>query len=67
MFSQQDSESLEELNRAEAFKIKPQKISTPPEENVFDESKNIMTSSYEREEQKYVAEEKVCSKGKDFF
>lgn len=23
-----------------------------------------MTSSYEREEQKYVAEEKVCSKGK---
>jgi hypothetical protein len=34
------------------------------EEGVFEGRKNVMTSSYEREEQKYVAEEKTCAKGK---
>ncbi|CAG7718331.1 unnamed protein product [Allacma fusca] len=59
-----DSESLEELSQTESFKVKSQRIrsQSPTDENVFDASKNsMMTSSYEREEQKYVAEEKICS------
>jgi len=38
-------------------------MSPTDEETVF-EGKNVMTSSYERDEHKYLAEEKVCAKGK---
>ena len=51
----------------DSLKSKPRKRSTSPtgEDTGFDSSKNVMmTSSYERDEQKYVAEEKAMTKGK---
>lgn len=53
----QDSESLEDLSQTDAFRNKQAKrrSMTPTDE---EGGPNVMTSSYERDEQKYSAEEK---------